>query len=314
MQTHRMLGLDPCRFCNWRVVQMNRASVAALHLISLMLICGALSPNVYAQTIVTYVHTDALGTPVAESDASGNLMAESFYDPYGSVLVAGSDDQPGFTGQVSDAQTGLNYMQQRYYEPALGIFLSVDPVTAYDNPASQFNRYRYANNNPYKFVDPDGRIVSYAYINGVDQHAGRMHMAAVAMSPLARDELRRLEESPHLYTIVISGTGLPSYNQNNRTVYLNPNIALLTKEKGVLQPSPVNSSHEISHAAQHDRTGSIRLTQDLRQLEENGVSREENRASSFEKKVGEELEVPTRENYGDVNRVIDCKKTPMTGC
>lgn len=43
-------------------------------------------------------------------------------------------------------------------------------------------------------------------------------------------------------------------------------------------------------------------------------SREENRASSFEKKVGEELEVPTRENYGDVNRVIDCKKTPMTGC
>lgn len=50
-------------------------------------------------------------------------------------------------------------MQQRYMDPQLGVFLSVDPVTAYDQPVGQFNRYRYANGNPYKFTDPDGRIV-----------------------------------------------------------------------------------------------------------------------------------------------------------
>ena len=37
------------------------------------------------------------------------------------------------------------------------MFLSVDPVTAYDSPIDQFHRYRYANNNPYTLVDPDGR-------------------------------------------------------------------------------------------------------------------------------------------------------------
>ncbi|MFD5929340.1 RHS repeat-associated core domain-containing protein, partial [Streptomyces griseoaurantiacus] len=42
-------------------------------------------------------------------------------------------------------------------DPQLGVFLSVDPVTAYDQPVGHFNRYRYANGNPYKFTDPEGR-------------------------------------------------------------------------------------------------------------------------------------------------------------
>jgi len=48
-------------------------------------------------------------------------------------------------------------MQQRYYDPGIGLFLGVDPVTALSNPIGSFHRYRYANSNPYKFVDPDGR-------------------------------------------------------------------------------------------------------------------------------------------------------------
>ena len=40
---------------------------------------------------------------------------------------------------------------QRYYDPAIGRFLSSDPAE------SAFNRYSYASNNPYKFTDPDGR-------------------------------------------------------------------------------------------------------------------------------------------------------------
>ena len=57
-----------------------------------------------------------------------------------------------------DGATGLTYMQQRYYDPLLGRFLSVDPVTADANTGFNFNRYWYANNNPYKFTDPDGRL------------------------------------------------------------------------------------------------------------------------------------------------------------
>jgi RHS repeat-associated protein len=104
-----------------------------------------------------YIHTDALGSPVAETDANRNVVRRFEYEPYGRRLGEGNDDRPGYTGHVMDAATGLVYAQQRYLWPEGGIFLSVDPVTAYSNPVGQFHRYRYANNNPYTMVDPDGR-------------------------------------------------------------------------------------------------------------------------------------------------------------
>jgi len=62
----------------------------------------------------------------------------------------------GFTGHVNDADTGLVYMQQRYYDPIAGRFLSVDPIATDANTGSGFNLYEYANNNPYRYTDPDG--------------------------------------------------------------------------------------------------------------------------------------------------------------
>ena len=49
-------------------------------------------------------------------------------------------------------------MQQRYYDPVAGRFLSVDPVTTDAATGGHFNRYLYGNNNPYRYVDPDGRV------------------------------------------------------------------------------------------------------------------------------------------------------------
>lgn len=112
---------------------------------------------VQAQT-VEYVHTDALGTPVAITNAAAQVIERSEYEPYGKLLNRPLTDGPGFTGHVQDATTGLTYMQQRYYDPGIGRFLSVDPVTAYGSgDMRHFNVYAYAYNNPYKFTDPDGR-------------------------------------------------------------------------------------------------------------------------------------------------------------
>ena len=108
---------------------------------------------------VTYVYTGAQGTPLAEADASGNITARFEYTPYGmSVPSMGlAPNGPGYTGHVNDPDTGLVYMQARYYDPSVGRFLSVDPVGPSPGDGFTFNRYNYANDNPAKFTDPDGR-------------------------------------------------------------------------------------------------------------------------------------------------------------
>jgi RHS repeat-associated protein len=116
---------------------------------------------------VTYIYTDGLGSPVARTDASGTVISRTRYEPYGYV-ASGVQPTIGFTGHVNDVDTGLTYMQQRYYDPVAGRFLSIDPVTTDANSGASFNRLAYALNDPYGFVDPDGRAEQ-----PVDQEAER---------------------------------------------------------------------------------------------------------------------------------------------
>lgn len=114
------------------------------------------------RTKVTYQHTDILGTPVLETDEAGQVVSRSVYDPFGKRL-GGEKAGIGYTGHLQDEDLGLTYMQARYYDPMIGRFYSNDPVGAMEHIASGnsvhgFNRFTYANNSPYKYVDPDGEF------------------------------------------------------------------------------------------------------------------------------------------------------------
>lgn len=316
MQANRLLGLvSHChRNGGLRMKKcINSRRAASPFVVGLIL--SLMASDAFAQTTIRYVHTDALGSPVAYTDANGDILEEAAFDPYGQSLIDSANDEPGFAGHVTDENTGLSYMQQRYYDPQIGRFLSTDPVTAYENTGAALNRYWYASNNPYSFVDPDGRTVEYVFTGGVDKKSGMALMAAMSMSQIARNELRQLEESKHTYTIIISNTQSPTYDPNTRRVWLNPVMGLRIASTGEIQTPDVNSAHEISHPAEHDRLGDAEYHKSLTTIEKNGVSKEENRASALERKVGEELGVPTRQYYRDVTREhVECNKKSMSGC
>ena len=113
----------------------------------------------------TYSLYNQQGTLLA-TYRNGNYVE---YYHLGQQLVARYNDAPqqadglGYTGHLEDDDLELTYMQQRYYDPLIGRFYSNDPVDFLGhmrrgNPTMGFNRYAYANNNPYKYTDPDGRF------------------------------------------------------------------------------------------------------------------------------------------------------------
>jgi RHS repeat-associated protein len=130
---------------------------------------------------VLYTHTDLLGSPIARSNSAGTIIEFERSRSYGQAIDGTKRDAPGFTGHMEDPELGLVYMQQRYYDPTIGRFLSTDPDPVNTATAWNFNRYAYANNNPYTFVDPDGRASEMA----MDRFAENVGRNPEVFAPLA---------------------------------------------------------------------------------------------------------------------------------
>jgi RHS repeat-associated protein len=111
-----------------------------------------------ATETVIYYHNDALGSPIAATNAAGQVVWREQYEPYGKRLMnePKSRNQLWYTGKPEEETLGLSYFGARWYAPGLGRFMGMDPVEAQAENLHSFNRYAYANNNPYRFVDPDG--------------------------------------------------------------------------------------------------------------------------------------------------------------
>lgn len=118
----------------------------------------ALQGGAQATETVTYYYTNEEGTPLITVNAAGVPLTLADYGSYGVQVLGDAEAGPAYTGHMNDSDTGLIYMQQRYYDPAVGRFLSVDPVSIGSGGGENFNKYWYANDNPYRFIDPDGRL------------------------------------------------------------------------------------------------------------------------------------------------------------
>ncbi len=101
----------------------------------------------------TYLHHDQLGSTRLATDSSGNVSGTFSYAPYGALEGStGETASPmGFAGQFTDAETGLQYLRARFYDPSTAQFLTIDPLAAHTHTP-----YLYGNANPTTFVDPSG--------------------------------------------------------------------------------------------------------------------------------------------------------------
>ena len=103
----------------------------------------------------------------------GNARNELIYDSATGVIAAGYENHIAilnpirYRGYYYDTETGLYYLQSRYYDATLCRFLNRDNVN-YLEPESihGLNLYAYCNNNPVMFADPSGHSVILAMLIG----------------------------------------------------------------------------------------------------------------------------------------------------
>ena len=103
-----------------------------------------------------YLHADALGSVDTVSDSSAAIAQHVTYTPFGVRGTTSADLRRGFTAHNHDDDLALINMQGRMYDPALGRFLSADPILDTFDGAEIANPYSYAANNPLTYTDPTG--------------------------------------------------------------------------------------------------------------------------------------------------------------
>jgi RHS repeat-associated protein len=72
------------------------------------------------------------------------------YYPYGETRYTSGSTPTSyrFTGQQEDDTIELYFYNARYYDPALGRFISADTIVPNPENPQDWNRYTYARNNP----------------------------------------------------------------------------------------------------------------------------------------------------------------------
>ena len=111
----------------------------------------------------TYLHTDNLGTPRYGTSAAGSQVWAWDSDAFGNAAPSGSVTvNLRMAGQYHDAETGLLYNWNRYYNPEIGRYVSSDPIGL----EGGINTFNYVEQNPLLYTDPTGEAIPLAFVGG----------------------------------------------------------------------------------------------------------------------------------------------------
>ena len=117
-----------------------------------------------------YYVTNLQGDVVAILDDAGTAVVTYAYDAWGNILSIGGSmagtlglhNPLRYRGYVYDQETGLYYLQSRYYDPAIGRFISADEFLSTGQGVLGNNMFSYCCNNPVIRADYSGASFAIA--------------------------------------------------------------------------------------------------------------------------------------------------------
>ena len=102
------------------------------------------------------------GDVTALVSEDGHIVNTYYYDAFGNILeqTGTIDNSITYAGYQYDDETGLYYLNSRYYDSLTARFLSEDTYRGQLNDPLSLNLYTYCENNPIRYIDPDGHAVT----------------------------------------------------------------------------------------------------------------------------------------------------------
>ena len=129
--------------------------------------------------------TDGQGSVRQLLNDAGHATAGWNYDPYGQVEAGGAFTAAagsfGYTGELTDAATGSQYLRARWYQPGTGQLLGVDPLVGRTGQA-----YSYGYDNPANASDPSG-LDGPGFFSGIQGGLGQLGQSFDQWHQQARD-------------------------------------------------------------------------------------------------------------------------------
>ena len=140
---------------------------------------------------IYYLLTNMQGDVIAIYNEAGQKIYEYAYDAWGNILRSAQISTGGsaanqvnpfrYRGYYYDTETGLYYLQSRYYNPQWGRFLNADGYVSTGTGLLGYNMYAYCDNNPVMGYDPTGEWNWGTFLSGANLiMVGAMAMATAA--------------------------------------------------------------------------------------------------------------------------------------
>jgi RHS repeat-associated protein len=133
------------------------------------------------------IHRDATGSVRVVTDATGAVRESLAYDAWGSATAgASAETRVRHRGEYYVPELGLTYLRARLYDPAIGRFLTPDPIEGTQEAPLSFNPYQFAGNNPVTYGDLTGGF-SMASVSVSVAIVSTLASIAIPMIPGAMD-------------------------------------------------------------------------------------------------------------------------------
>lgn len=127
-----------------------------------------------------FIHSDHLGSSTVVSDENGNIVENTSYSPFGSVVEGSLETRFDYEAKEFDSVVGDTDFHFRKYKSDWGLFLQPDTVIPNVYDPQSLNRYMFERGNPYGNVDVDGHNpVVFVYLGYIAVAAATTYTAAM---------------------------------------------------------------------------------------------------------------------------------------